>query len=129
MTAVSSSANRRLARLAQRSGAVLPYPARTASLHHEVELVGDRAGRPRHPGEQKSTAAMSFGYAVGVDLTRRDLQGGRAKGQPWDMARSFDRSAPVSPSCRCRRRHHVERKIELQSQRPELRPNPATLPT
>ena len=78
-------------------GSVLPYPARTANLHHEVELVVaiGRGGRDIPPGEVDSRHV--FGYAVGVDLTRRDLQAAaKAKGQPWDMAKGFDRSAPIS---------------------------------
>ena len=67
-------------------GADLPYPSATSDLHHEIELVVAL-------GEGGSI----FGYAVGVDLTRRDLQNGfKAKGQPWDAAKGFDASAPVS---------------------------------
>ena len=79
------------------SGAVLPFPPRTANLHHEVELVVaiGRGGRDIPASEVDGVHV--FGYAVGVDLTRRDLQAAaKAKGQPWDMAKGFDRSAPVS---------------------------------
>lgn len=79
------------------SGAVLPFPVATADLHHEVELVVALASggsdiavadAPRH----------IFGYAVGIDLTRRDLQAvAKAAGRPWDMAKGFDNSAPVGP--------------------------------
>ena len=66
-------------------GMDVPYPTATADLHHEIELV----------------VAIGpdgiFGYAVGVDLTRRDLQAAaKAKGQPWDSAKGFDHSAPIS---------------------------------
>lgn len=64
----------------------VPYPSATSDLHHEIELVVAI-------GEGGSI----FGYAVGVDLTRRDLQNAfKAKGQPWDAAKGFDASAPVS---------------------------------
>ena len=67
-------------------GIDVPYPTATSDLHHEIELVvaiGD--------------GGAIFGFAVGVDLTRRDLQNGfKAKGQPWDAAKGFDASAPIS---------------------------------
>ena len=67
-------------------GSDVPYPSATSDLHHEIELVVAI-------GEGGSI----FGFAVGVDLTRRDLQNGfKAKGQPWDAAKGFDASAPIS---------------------------------
>lgn len=77
-------------------GADVPYPSVTSSLHHEVEMVvALDAG-----GVDVSTAdasALIFGYGVGLDLTRRDLQAAaKAKGMPWDTAKAFDHSAPVS---------------------------------
>ena len=67
-------------------GADAPYPTATSDLHHEIELVVAL-------GEGGSI----FGFAVGVDLTRRDLQAAsKAKGQPWDAAKGFDASAPIS---------------------------------
>jgi fumarylpyruvate hydrolase len=67
-------------------GADAPYPTATSDLHHEIELVVAL-------GEGGSI----FGFAVGVDLTRRDLQTGfNATGQPWDAAKGFDASAPIS---------------------------------
>ena len=69
------------------SGAVVPFPSRTEDLHHEIELVvalGADAG--------------IFGYAVGNDLTRRDVQLKMKKeGKPWDTAKGFDHAAPLSP--------------------------------
>jgi len=79
------------------SGSVLSYPVRTANLHHEVELVVaiGRGGHEIPVGEVEG--GHIFGYAVGIDLTRRDLQAvAKAKGQPWDMAKGFDSSAPIS---------------------------------
>lgn len=77
------------------SGATLPYPPRTADLHHEIELVvALRSGGADIARE----AALEhvFGYAAGVDLTRRDLQAeARKLGRPWDFAKGFDHSAPI----------------------------------
>jgi fumarylpyruvate hydrolase len=77
-------------------GGEVAYPPATANLHHEVELVValDRGGRNLSVEESLSCV---LGYAVGLDLTRRDLQA-RAKeqGRPWDLAKGFDQSAPVS---------------------------------
>lgn len=79
------------------SGAVLPFPPRTANLHHEVELVVAIGRGGRDIPASEVDGGYVFGYAVGVDLTRRDLQAAaKAKGQPWDMAKGFDRSAPIS---------------------------------
>src|ERR1700722_18126186 len=75
----------------------LPFPPRTADLHHEVELVVALHQRGIDVGI-KDAASMIFGYAVGIDLTRRDLQAEAKKsGRPWDMAKGFDRSAPIGP--------------------------------
>ena len=80
------------------SGALLAFPPRTANLHHEVELVvAIGRGGADIPAAQVDGGHI-FGYAVGIDLTRRDLQAAaKAKGQPWDMAKGFDNSAPVGP--------------------------------
>ena len=79
------------------SGGVVPYPSRTANLHHEVELVVALAAGGRDLGAA-SAPALVFGYTVGVDLTRRDLQlAAKEAGNPWDAAKSFDHSAPVAP--------------------------------
>ena len=78
-------------------GAV-PYPPGTSDLHHEVELVV-ALGADAPAGELAVAAASSlvFGYGVGLDLTRRDLQAAaKAKGLPWDTGKGFDHSAPVS---------------------------------
>ncbi len=77
------------------SGAHLPYPPKTADLHHEVELVvALRQGGSNIPAAD--AASLIFGYGVGIDLTRRDLQAQAKKaGRPWDMGKGFDHSAPV----------------------------------
>lgn len=76
-------------------GADMPYPTQTADLHHEIELVAALAsgGRDIAVGEALSHV---WGYAAGIDMTRRDVQA-RAKsgGRPWDMAKGFDHSAPI----------------------------------
>ena len=64
---------------------VVPYASATQDLHHEVELV-----------VALGEGARVFGYAVGLDLTRRDLQtAAKAKGLPWDTGKAFDHSAPI----------------------------------
>jgi fumarylpyruvate hydrolase len=76
--------------------AAIPYPPRTANLHHEIELVVaiGRGGRDIH---KDRALEHVFGYAVGNDLTRRDLQAASKKGGlPWDTAKGFDYSAPLS---------------------------------
>jgi fumarylpyruvate hydrolase len=77
------------------SGTHLPYPPQTADLHHEVELVvALRQGGSNIPAAD--AASLIFGYAVGIDLTRRDLQAEAKKaGRPWDMGKGFDHSAPI----------------------------------
>lgn len=78
------------------------YPSRTAELHHEIELVV-AIGRPGRDVPVNDALGLVYGYAVGVDLTRRDLQAAaKDKGQPWDAAKGFDDSAPISPIRRWR---------------------------
>jgi fumarylpyruvate hydrolase len=75
----------------------VPYPSATNDLHHEIELVAALASGGANLTPEQGLAAV-YGYAVGVDLTRRDLQNGfKAKGQPWDAAKGFDFSAPIGP--------------------------------
>ncbi|MEI7035726.1 fumarylacetoacetate hydrolase family protein [Fulvimonas yonginensis] len=77
-------------------GADVPYPSATGDLHHELEMVVALAGGGRDL-DAAATAGLIFGYGVGLDLTRRDLQAqAKAKGHPWDVAKAFDHSAPVS---------------------------------
>lgn len=82
------------------------YPSRTANLQHEVELViALGKGGSDIPVEQALDHV--FGYAVGIDLTRRDLQArAKEKGRPWDMSKGFDQSAPVSTIARVTRHGH-----------------------
>ena len=75
-------------------GDIIPYPPETASLHHEVELVAALGMGGAHIPENSAMAHV-FGYTVGLDLTRRDLQK-QAKdgGKPWDLAKGFDHASP-----------------------------------
>jgi len=80
------------------AGGAIPYPPGTADLHHEVELVV-ALGADAAAGALQRTDAQQlvYGYGVGLDLTRRDLQAAaKAKGLPWDTGKSFDACAPVS---------------------------------
>lgn len=75
----------------------IAMPPRTTKLHHEIELVVALGRGGANIGADDALAAV-FGYAVGNDLTRRDLQAdAKASGRPWDMAKGFDRSAVLSP--------------------------------
>jgi fumarylpyruvate hydrolase len=80
--------------MVEADGAVIPYPPLTSDLHHEVELVvAMKSGALRIPADRALDHV--YGYAVGIDLTRRDLQNAaRKKEQPWEIAKSFDHSAP-----------------------------------
>ena len=77
-------------------GGEVAYPPATGNLHHEIELVAALgAGGADVPVDK--ALDLVLGYAVGVDLTRRDLQAAaKDKGQPWEAAKGFDGSAPVS---------------------------------
>ncbi len=79
------------------SGSDVPCPPRTANLHHEIELVvALGAGGRSIPMDSALTRV--FGYAVGNDLTRRDLQlAAKEQGRPWDTAKGFDHAAPITP--------------------------------
>ena len=76
----------------------VPYPRGTHDLHHEVELVvAIGADAPDGILDPADARTLVFGYAVGLDLTRRDLQAAaKAKGLPWDTGKAFDHSAPIS---------------------------------
>jgi fumarylpyruvate hydrolase len=73
----------------------IDYPPATRELHHEVELVV-AIGRTAKDVAPAAAAASIFGYAVGLDLTRRDLQAQmKAQSRPWEIGKAFDQSAPV----------------------------------
>ncbi len=85
-------------------GGAIAYPPATDDMHHEVEMVAALAKGGRDIAEDDALACI-FGYAVGIDLTRRDLQAAAKKaGRPWDMAKGFDASGPVgalTPAAGC----------------------------
>jgi len=74
----------------------IPFPGRTENLHYEVELVV-ALGKEGSNVTRDQAMDLVFGYGVGIDFTRRDLQAeAKAAGRPWDVAKGFDNSAPVS---------------------------------
>ena len=76
-------------------GADVPYPPATSDLHHEIELVV-AIGREAAGIAPAEALAHVWGYAVGIDLTRRDLQAWAKKAaKPWEVAKGFDHSAPI----------------------------------
>ncbi|GAB3342283.1 fumarylacetoacetate hydrolase family protein [Marilutibacter aestuarii] len=79
----------------------VPYPPGTRELHHEVELVvALGADAPTGVLDPADAGALVYGYALGLDLTRRDLQAAaKAKGLPWDTGKSFDHAAPIGALC------------------------------
>lgn len=77
-------------------GAVIPYPPLTNDMHHEVELVVALKSGGLNISTDKALDHV-YGYAVGIDLTRRDLQlASRKMQRPWEVGKSFDHSAPCS---------------------------------
>ena len=77
-------------------GGTVPYPSLTKDMHHEVELVVALKSGGRNIPVAKANDCI-YGYAVGIDLTRRDLQiASRKKERPWEIGKSFDYSAPCS---------------------------------
>ncbi len=76
-------------------GADMPYPTMTSDLHHEMELVVALGSGGSDIPESEALSKV-WGYACGLDMTRRDLQGEAKKlGRPWDMGKGFDHSAPI----------------------------------
>ena len=83
-------------------GSTLDFPAATKNLHHEIELVV-AIGRGGRDIAAADALDHVWGYAVGLDMTRRDLQGeAKDKGRPWDTGKAFDESAPISAIRPCR---------------------------
>jgi fumarylpyruvate hydrolase len=78
------------------NGATIPYPQVTKDLHHEIEMiVAIGKGGANIPVEKALDHV--FGYGVGLDMTRRDIQGEAKKmGRPWEMGKAFDNSAPCT---------------------------------
>jgi fumarylpyruvate hydrolase len=89
------------------------FPPATGNLHHEVELVAALSSGGRDIAVADALACV-YGYAIGVDLTRRDLQAAaKAKGNPWDTAKGFDDSAPIGSIRPVSGRHPVDERVEL----------------
>lgn len=76
---------------------VFPYPSQSSDVHHEAELaVMLKSGGTNIPVE--TALAHVYGYALSLDMTRRDLQGEMKKaGRPWEIGKAFERSAPIGP--------------------------------
>ena len=89
------------------TGATIPYPPETKNLHYEMELIV-AIGRAGFAVAPEKALDLVFGYGVGIDLTRRDLQS-QAKdlGRPWDWGKAFDRSAPIAPLHRVAKTGHL----------------------
>ena len=75
----------------------IDYPVQTSNFHHEIELVV-AIGKSGRDIPVESANDFVWGYGVGLDMTRRDLQFAmRDKGRPWEIGKAFDRSAPIAP--------------------------------
>jgi fumarylpyruvate hydrolase len=89
-------------------GATIPFPPATSNLHHEVEMVVALSSGGTEIAESDALNHV-FGYGVGIDLTRRDLQDEAKKmARPWDMSKGFDNSAPCSALRRASEIGHPE---------------------
>jgi len=97
----------------------MPYPSLTQNLHHEIELVVaiGKGGRDISASEAMSHV---YGYAVGLDMTRRDLQGEMKKqGRPWCIGKGFDHSAPMGPITKAAEAgsvEHAEIRLDVNGQ-------------
>ena len=92
-----------------------PYPPHSSDVHHEVELVvALKSGGTNIPLDQALNHV--WGYAVSLDMTRRDLQGEAKKlGRPWEIGKAFERSGPVGPLIPAARTGHLDAgRIELK---------------
>jgi len=79
------------------NGATIPYPQATKDLHHEIEMVV-AIGKDGADIAVDKALEHVYAYGVGLDMTRRDLQGAAKKmGRPWEMGKAFDNSAPCTP--------------------------------
>jgi fumarylpyruvate hydrolase len=79
------------------SGATIPYPPGTKNCHYEMEFVV-AIGAPAFRIAANDAMSIVYGYATGLDMTRRDLQAqAKEKGRPWDLAKSYEQSAIISP--------------------------------
>ncbi|NSY46480.1 fumarylacetoacetate hydrolase family protein (plasmid) [Rhizobium sp. NIBRBAC000502774] len=91
------------------SGSAIPYPPETSDFHYEIELV-IAIGKDCVSVSKEEALDTVWGYGVGIDLTRRDLQlSARDKGRPWDWGKAFDLSAPCAPLKRVSEVGHVDK--------------------
>ncbi|MDJ0921709.1 MAG: fumarylacetoacetate hydrolase family protein [Henriciella sp.] len=82
------------------TGSTIAYPPRSENFHFEIELVV-AIGKAAQNISVEDAASVIYGYATGLDMTRRDVQmAAREKGRPWDMGKGFDESAPCAPISR-----------------------------
>jgi fumarylpyruvate hydrolase len=89
------------------SGSTIAYPPKTKDYQHEIELVV-ALGKGGRDVPVARALDLVFGYAVGLDMTRRDIQGEAKKlGRPWDLAKGFDQSAPCAPITRVAQAGHI----------------------
>jgi fumarylpyruvate hydrolase len=96
------------------SGSTVAYPPRTENYHHEMELV-IAIGAEAFQRTRDNALACVFGYACGLDMTRRDLQvAAREQGNPWDLGKDFEGAAVISPIVPAAKCGHLSRgRIEL----------------
>jgi fumarylpyruvate hydrolase len=96
-------------------GADMPYPPATSDLHHEMELVAAIGVGGANLATSDALGHV-WGYAAGLDMTRRDLQGqAKREGKPWDMGKGFDHSAPIGELVSAVHSGHPDRgRIELK---------------
>jgi fumarylpyruvate hydrolase len=96
-------------------GGTVPYPSLTKDMHHEVELVVALKSGGRNIPVDKANDTI-YGYAVGIDLTRRDLQiASRDVKRPWEIGKAFDASAPCGPIAQASKiGHPTQGKITLK---------------
>jgi fumarylpyruvate hydrolase len=92
------------------SGATTPYPAATTMFEPEIELVVAIGTEARDLPDADAAKRAVFGYAVGLDMTRRDIQrAARNEGKPWDMAKTFDGASPIAAIHTAESVGHIER--------------------
>ncbi|MEM7570300.1 MAG: fumarylacetoacetate hydrolase family protein [Pseudomonadota bacterium] len=90
------------------TGQRIAYPASTHNYHYEIELVV-AIGKGGHSIKEADAKDHIFGYAAGLDMTRRDLQlDAREKGRPWDTGKNFDEAAPIAPIHTVAENGHIE---------------------
>ena len=95
------------------SGQTLPYPPGTKNFHYEMELV-IAIGAPAFKIAKEKAMTVVYGYACGLDMTRRDLQlDARAKQRPWDLGKDVEHSAVVATITRVKDFHVADQKISL----------------